>query len=96
MLMKEISCCGINCGECEYFGSICVGCNKSCGKPFYIEEGKSCRIYECVKNKKCLENCGKCEELPCDLWMNTRDPKFTDEEFLNYIKERIKTLKENN
>ena len=46
--------------------------------------------------KKCLENCGKCEELPCDLWMNTRDPKFTDEEFLNYIKERIKTLKENN
>lgn len=93
--MKEISCCGINCSECEYFGGLCSGCSKSKGKPFYMSEGETCRIYDCVINKKCLENCGKCKELPCKLWTETRDPKFTDEEFENYTQERIKTLKEN-
>jgi Fe-S oxidoreductase len=38
-------------------------------------------------------HCGKCEKAPCDIWRSTRDPKFTDEEFEENIRERITNLK---
>ena len=46
-----------------------------------MPEGKACAIYDCVVNGKGLKDCGACSAAPCDIWRNTRDPKYSDEEF---------------
>ena len=28
-----------------------------------------------------MQNCGECGDVPCKIWFDTRDPKFSDEEF---------------
>ena len=93
--MQELSCCGTNCKECGCFGSLCIGCNECKGKVFHAPKGDACPIYVCAINKNGLENCGKCNEVACDTWRATRDPKFTDEEFETNIKNRVKSLQEN-
>lgn len=90
----NISVCGTDCGACYCFGKMCNGCNNCAGKVFHAPEGKACPIYDCVRNEKELHNCGKCGEIPCGIWLNTRDPKFSDEEFDLNVKTRIQTLKE--
>ena len=57
-----------------------------------MPEGKTCTIYECTVSTNKYSHCGKCEKLPCDIWRSTRDPKFTDEEFEENIKERMGNL----
>jgi hypothetical protein len=57
-----------------------------------MPEGQTCAIYECTVNTHKYGNCGKCDKVPCDIWRKTRDPKFTDEEFENNIRERISNL----
>lgn len=91
--MSDISCCGTNCSTCYCYGNMCNGCNASSGKVFHTQEGKACSIYECVINQKHFKNCGGCKEMPCAIWRNTRDPKFTDEEFEENIAARVQMLK---
>lgn len=92
--MSMLSVCGTDCSECYCFGKMCDGCNACEGKVFHAPEGSACAIYDCVKNTKCLKNCGECKAVPCEIWNKTRDPKFTDEEFDENIKIRIKALRE--
>lgn len=40
-----------------------------------------------------MQNCGKCGEVPCKIWFDTRDPKFSDEEFNENIAMRVQALK---
>ena len=40
-----------------------------------------------------VQNCGECGEIPCKLWFDTREPKFSDEEFKENIAMRVQTLK---
>jgi hypothetical protein len=55
--------CGILCGECEYRESVgCMGCI-AMDKPFW---GESCPVKSCCEGKK-LENCGMCDNFPCEL-----------------------------
>ena len=49
--------------------------------------------YDCVRNNKCMNDCGECAEIPCKIWHDTRDPKFSDEEFNENIAMRMQTLK---
>lgn len=65
------------------------------GKVFHMPEGKACTIYECTVNTHEYSNCGKCDKVPCDIWRATRDPKFTDEEFEENIRERTRNLRMN-
>lgn len=88
-----ISVCGMNCGGCYCFGKMCNGCNACDGKVFHAPEGKSCLIYDCVRNDKGMHDCGKCGEVPCEIWLNTRDPKFSDEEFNKNIAMRVQILR---
>lgn len=44
-------------------------------------------------NSKGYKNCGECEAAPCEIWMKTRDPKFSDEEFAENVKTRMDMLK---
>jgi len=90
--MNMISVCGTDCSVCYCYGSLCRGCNELLGKVFHMPEGKACDIYECTVNVKKYGSCGKCEELPCDIWRKTRDPKFTDEEFEENIRGRVANL----
>lgn len=89
---EDISCCGTDCLKCCCYGSMCKGCNKSKGKVFHVEEGKACPIYECSINQKGYKDCSACKSVPCDIWMATRDPSFSDEEFQNNIKGRVERL----
>lgn len=91
--MEGLSCCGTNCRECGFYGGMCGGCEESEGKVFHCEPGKACAIYDCVRNGKRYSDCSACGELPCAIWKNTRDPRYSDEEFENSIKERIASLR---
>ena len=93
--MSMISVCGTDCSTCYCYGELCKGCNELQGKVFHIPEGKACRIYECTVNTKKYSSCGKCDKLPCDIWRSTRDPKFSDEEFEENIRERMSNLQTN-
>lgn len=88
-----ISVCGTDCSACYCFGKMCNGCNLCEGKVFHAPEGKACPIYDCVINNKCMHNCGECGEIPCKIWFDTRDTKFSDEEFNENIAMRVQTLK---
>jgi hypothetical protein len=91
---SDISPCGADCSACYCFGKMCSGCNECNGMVFHAPEGKACEIYECSIHNKKLKNCGECKEVPCAIWMKTRDPKFSDEEFDENVNIRVKTLKE--
>lgn len=91
---KNISVCGSDCSVCYCFEQkMCVGCNECKGKVFHCADGAECAIYNCCVTKNGFSSCIKCEKVPCDIWKNTRDPKFSDEEFAKNIAERIATLK---
>lgn len=89
---KNISICGTDCYKCYCYGKKCKGCNEVKGIVFY-SNGKECPIYHCCKNECNIESCSKCNKVPCEIWIKNRDPKFTDEEFANNIKDRLENLK---
>ena len=82
--------CGIYCGDCHFLGDKCSGCTDVQGKPFYLEQFgmEVCQMYDCSVNRKGQEHCGYCDELPCETFLSTRDPAFTDEEFEAQLKQR--------
>lgn len=87
------SVCGTDCEACSCFGTMCKGCEACGGKVFHAPEGKACPIYACVRHEKELAHCGRCPDVPCAIWENTRDPKFTDEEFRENIAGRLRALR---
>lgn len=89
-----MSVCGTDCSACYCFGQMCTGCNTCEGRVFHVPEGKACAIYDCVKNGKNMQHCGQCGEIPCKIWLATRDPKFTDEEFNENVTARVQALRE--
>lgn len=86
-----VSVCGTDCSTCYCFGNMCTGCNECGGKVFHAPEG--CAIYNCTVNSKGFKNCGECEAAPCEIWMKTRDPRYSDEEFAQNVKMRMDMLK---
>lgn len=57
-----VSCCGLDCLECEAYGKTCQGCDKTRGKPFWLEDtdDETCRIYRCCVERKSYRHCGEC------------------------------------
>lgn len=93
--MSDINICGSVCADCYCFGKMCNGCNECEGKVFHAPEGKACPIYDCAVNGKKLKSCGECSDAPCGIWLKTRDPKYSDEEFEANVKERLQRLGKN-
>ena len=91
-----VSCCGTECANCDYYGTMCQGCNASFGKVVHAPEGQACPIYECTINQKKLKGCGACSNVPCDIWRKTKDPSFAEEEFEQNIQERVNRLRKVN
>ena len=92
-LQNTLSCCGTECIRCRYYGTMCKGCNESFGKVFHAPEGHACPIYECSINQKKLTGCGRCNNVPCDIWRKTKDSSYSDEEFEQNIQERIDRIR---
>ncbi len=88
-----ISCCGLDCGSCSYYGEICGGCSAVCGRVFHAPEEKACPVYDCCRIQRGFHSCGECDKLPCGLILETRDPELSDEEFLKSVNERVKQLR---
>jgi hypothetical protein len=89
------SACGVYCGECNYLGKECAGCNNLKGKPFWAAQFNMniCPLYDCAINKKQLEHCGFCNELPCKTFLEMKDPAMTDEQFNESVQKRCANLK---
>jgi hypothetical protein len=86
--------CGLYCASCQFFGKNCQGCGYVEGKPFWTEEYhiEVCPIYNCSVNQKHLEHCGSCDELPCEIFLELKDPNMSDEEFQHSLNERQDNL----
>lgn len=88
-----LTCCGTECAACGAYGSMCQGCNETNGKVFHAPEGEACAIYRCSVNKCKFTTCAACGKLPCDIWLATRDPAMTKEQFDASVRERVEKLK---
>ena len=94
--MEDISVCGLNCAECEFYGKTCSGCYAVKGSTFWAQEmmeNKVCPLFQCAFNDKGLESCGDCSELPCGLFLQMKDPSLSDEEHEKMIKVRVERLR---
>ena len=95
-MKANISVCGADCGECRYLKEKkCKGCSKSEGKVFHCPKGEECAIYACCIYDRGYESCIDCADIPCSIWKKTRDPKMSDGEFEDSIRERIQRLEDN-
>ena len=95
-VMKELSRCGVCCPtDCKAYKIECDGCNKLAGRVSWAEfYGKDlCPIYECAGLKGFL-SCKECGKAPCEIWISTRNPDFTDKEFQADLDSRLKNFKE--
>lgn len=86
--------CGLFCGNCEHLDTKCKGCGIQKGKPFWTTMMKveCCPIYSCSVNTKQLEHCGLCNEFPCEIFNQLRDPSLSDEEAKNALLARQNDL----
>jgi len=91
-----LSVCGLVCDTCRAYGTVCKGCRPENGKPFWTKnEGKRfCEIFSCCIYKKKLNHCGECTEIPCQLYMQSRDPLLSEEEAERVMRERADRLRD--
>lgn len=88
-----LAACGQDCTACMLYGEICPGCNECSGRVFHAPAGKPCPLYACAVNQKRYTGCGGCDERPCLLWEQVRDPAFSEAEFRVSVSERLKNWK---
>lgn len=92
----EISACGLFCNDCPFFNKDCKGCYNLKGSPFWTKQATKtgiCPIYDCSINQKTYSNCGECNELPCQIYIQLKDPNITDKEHQESIQKRVKNLR---
>jgi hypothetical protein len=93
----RLSACGLDCDECEFLNVTCTGCINVKGSTFWAQEipGKVCPLYDCSVNKNKFRNCGECNDLPCQMFNNMKDPKSTEEEHRQSVIKRVSILRSN-
>ena len=91
-----LSACGLICDECESYGKECNGCIAVKGQTYWAKEmmpDKTCPLFNCSVNNKGFKNCGDCEELPCKMFREMKDPNSTEEEHQLSLVQRVDRLK---
>jgi hypothetical protein len=94
--MNTISSCGLICSDCEFYKKTCDGCYAVQGSTFWAQEmmpSKVCPLFQCAFNDRGYESCGDCEELPCALFLQMKDPSLSDEEHQRMVGVRVERLK---
>jgi hypothetical protein len=92
-----LSACGLICDECEFYAQECDGCKMVKGQTFWAKEmmpNQTCPLFDCSVNQKGFESCGNCDELPCKLFREMKDPNSTEEEHQLSLVQRVARLKE--
>lgn len=89
-----LSPCGVKCNECKDYQQTCQGCRAIAGKVYWVQYVNQtvCPIYDCSINQKQYTDCGKCQNLPCQIYYDTQDPSTTTEEHEAGIKLRVNLL----
>ena len=93
-----LSACGLICDECPSYGKECDGCKTVKGQTFWAKEmmlDQTCPLFNCSVNTKGLQSCGGCQELPCQLFREMKDPNSTDEEHQLSLIQRVERLTSN-
>lgn len=91
-----LSVCGLICSDCEYYQEPCAGCRAVKGSTFWAVEmlpSQVCPLFDCSVNKKELESCGGCNDLPCKLFAEMKDPALSDKEHIRMLDVRVKRLR---
>jgi hypothetical protein len=89
-----ISKCGVICAsDCRAYQTECEGCNELSGEVSWAPYLglRVCPIYSCVVQKG-LQTCAGCGLAPCKIWFDTRNPEFSEQEFLADINSRLANL----
>ncbi|UAL08342.1 MAG: DUF3795 domain-containing protein [Candidatus Methanogranum gryphiswaldense] len=91
----RISCCGIDCSQCENYPDSCKGCSIQKGHVYWTVNVSLnvCPIYGCCRQKKQMDHCGLCKQVPCNIWKEMKDPSWTDEQHQESIDQRLVSLK---
>ena len=92
----NLSACGLLCDECEFYNKECNGCFAVNGQTFWAKEmvpDKTCPLFNCSVNVKGYHSCGGCDELPCKMFREMKDPNSSDEEHQLSLVQRVKRLK---
>ena len=93
-----VSVCGLICDECQFYQNSCDGCSSNQGKPFWAIEATTegiCPLYQCAVHDNHFKDCGECSELPCQKFMDLKDPNISVEEHLRMVEIRVENLKMN-
>jgi hypothetical protein len=54
---------------------------------------KVCPLYDCAVLKRNYSDCGDCDEVPCKMFREMKDPNSTDEEHQQGLIDRVARLK---
>ncbi|NLI14231.1 MAG: DUF3795 domain-containing protein [Peptococcaceae bacterium] len=90
-----ITVCGLYCHGCPSFQKECNGCREVYGKPYWVQYigEEVCPLFKCCQDKG-VENCGKCNVIPCKKWYDLKDPSLSEEEHIKSINDRVAALKD--
>ncbi len=95
--MTTMSSCGLICTDCQYYiKNECNGCHPVKGKTFWAlqhVEGGRCPLYNCAVRLKGFKSCAECSELPCDSFLQLKDPDISEAEHLQAISDRVSRLR---
>lgn len=83
--MEEIimGCCGSICNDCVSYPDSCKGCTVIKGNvswALYLGFDK-CPLYKCCYDEKNLNNCGHCNQYPCDMYNELKEPSMNDAKY---------------
>lgn len=90
------SVCGLICNDCTVFPKECHGCLAVEGMPYWTKDVTSngvCPLYDCAVNQKRYHHCGDCPDLPCQMFVDLKDPAISDAEHRELLKKRVANLR---
>lgn len=93
-MTAELSPCGVDCQNCDYRPK-CQGCQALRGRVWWTSyyDFDTCPLHNCAVDEKKYRSCAECEDVPCNIWLDLKDPDLTEEEHKKSIEDRIKALK---
>lgn len=85
--------CGASCDGCAHFAE-CGGCEARRGRVCWTKliHAEVCPVYQCVGDHG-YKTCGDCAKLPCETWINLKDPNISEEDHQRSIRDRVAKLK---
>ena len=81
--IKELAPCGVYCGACPSFPTLCTGCS-SADQVQRRTSWIGCQIRECCYEKKRILFCAECTEFPCEMILENLISSYPDNPKYDY------------